>query len=66
MMGYLRKRLAERSTWMGLSAAFTAGLGAAASMTGAVPPWLINGMACGVAFCGFVVAFLPSPKGDAE
>lgn len=66
MIAYLRKRLAERSTWMGLSAACTAGLGAAVSMTGAVAPWMINGMACGVAFCGVVVAFLPSPKGGGE
>lgn len=64
MIGYLRKRFAERSTWAALSAACTAGIGATASMTGAVPPWLINGFACGVAFCGFVMAFLPTPKGD--
>ncbi|MHA3791601.1 hypothetical protein [Sphingomonas sp. YL-JM2C] len=64
MIRYLRKRLAERSTWAALSAACTAGLGAMASISGVVPPWIINGLACGVAFCGFVLAFLPSPNGS--
>ncbi|WP_347270975.1 hypothetical protein [Rhizorhabdus histidinilytica] len=66
MIGFLKKRLAERSTWAALSAACTAGLGATASMTGAIAPWVINGLACGVAICGFVVALLPSPNGVGE
>lgn len=63
MMGYLRKRFGERSTWLGLGAACSAGLGALASVSG-INPMIINGLAFGVAGCGIIAALLPSPGGQ--
>jgi hypothetical protein len=65
MIGYLRKRLGERSTWVGLGAACTSGLGALASVSG-INPVIINSLAGGVALCGFLAALTPSPKGSDE
>lgn len=59
---YLKRRLGERSTWLGLGAACTSALGAGASVSG-VAPWIINSLAAGMALCGFAAALLPSPKG---
>jgi len=62
MLKYLCRRLEERSTWAGLSAAAAAGLGALASVSG-VSPWIINSLAGLVAVGGLVAAILPSRPG---
>ena len=57
IIDYLEARLAERSTWAGLGAAFTAALTTLAS---AAPHNLVTFLTYGIAACGVIAVLVPS------
>ena len=58
MIAYLKQRLAERSTWAGLGAAFAAGLTTLANAS--VPHSLVEIMTYGVAVSGVIAVLVPA------